>query len=75
MQIPMKSFQVTVYEWALEFMHRKKYRKKQNLFFSLIRKRIYNFLPFLDSIPFRPYFLLPHYYLWAQPYIVIGRIM
>ena len=33
MQIPVKSIQVTVYEWALEFMHTKK--KKSFLFFKI----------------------------------------
>ena len=37
MQIPVKSIQVTVYEWALEFMYNKKLNKKPKsfLFFKI----------------------------------------
>ena len=35
MQIPMKSIQVTVYEWALEFMYTTKFNKKTESFLFL----------------------------------------
>ena len=48
MQIPVKSIQVTVYEWALEFMYTKKLNKKtENFLFFEIENVFFNFLPFL----------------------------
>ena len=62
-KIPIKSIQVTVYEWALEFMYTKMYCCYYNYFFcpSFIFPILYFFLSFFLSYfsSFRPSFLLP----------------
>ena len=73
-QIPMKLIQLTVYEWAMEFMYRKKINKKLILNNSFIQPSfrqdcLFSFIPFFLSFFDSFFFFFLSMYLFLTSFL------